>query len=559
MRAAHRLPGAAAGGLSSRSHFRGGEENETAIWLNGLRLLDPFHIRDYHSIFSSIDANAIAGMEAYTGGFPADYGDRTSGLLLLQSERPDEPRRTELGLGVYNTSALTTGYTEDARFEWLASARRSNLDLVLSDDVGKPDYSDAFSELAWNPSDTTRLALNALYADDSVVVTTESEPDELEQTRSDTRNTHLWLKLDHQHGPRLESSTVLAWSQLDATRNAVSMDEEQLVADVRDVRDVEVYGLRQEWRWDASDAHALRFGFEADHQQARYDYHAVAEYFGFYALYPTTPDELVRVVRASPEGERYAVFLADRWRIGDATTLDAGLRWDRQTWTEPRFDDQWSPRLSLRHELSDATQLRLSWGRYHQSEGIHQLQVEDGLDRFFAPQEADHLIAALHHRFGKGLRLRVEVYRKDYDELRPRFENLLDPIPLIPELEPDRVRLDPSSARAEGVELTLDRRGEGPLEWWAHYAWSSANDTIDGERQPRSWDQRHAFQAGAALERGPWSFGAAFGVHSGWPTTDVFLVDEVPLFGPRNAAQLGTFYTLDFRIARRFDVRIGEL
>ena len=32
VRAAHRLPGTAAGGLSSRSHFRGGEHNETAMF-----------------------------------------------------------------------------------------------------------------------------------------------------------------------------------------------------------------------------------------------------------------------------------------------------------------------------------------------------------------------------------------------------------------------------------------------------------------------------------------------------------------------------------------------
>ena len=70
IRSVHRLPGAAASGLSSRSHFRGGEHNETAIFLNGLQLMDPFHIRNYHSIFSSIDARAISGVEAYTGGFP---------------------------------------------------------------------------------------------------------------------------------------------------------------------------------------------------------------------------------------------------------------------------------------------------------------------------------------------------------------------------------------------------------------------------------------------------------------------------------------------------------
>ena len=52
LRATHRLPGAAASGASAQSHFRGGEEAETGIILNGQRLFDPFHVRDYQNVFS---------------------------------------------------------------------------------------------------------------------------------------------------------------------------------------------------------------------------------------------------------------------------------------------------------------------------------------------------------------------------------------------------------------------------------------------------------------------------------------------------------------------------
>ncbi|MDX1556131.1 MAG: TonB-dependent receptor plug domain-containing protein, partial [Xanthomonadales bacterium] len=135
IRSAQRLPGTAASGLSSRSHFRGGTHDETVIYLNGLQLLDPFHIRAYHSIFSTIDARAISGMEAYTGGFPAEYGDRTSGVLALESQSPDEPRHTELGLSVYNTSFLHSGFSAGDAWDWLVSARESNLDIILNPDL----------------------------------------------------------------------------------------------------------------------------------------------------------------------------------------------------------------------------------------------------------------------------------------------------------------------------------------------------------------------------------------------------------------------------------------
>jgi hypothetical protein len=195
--------------------------------------------------------------------------------------------------------------------------------------------------------------------------------------------------------------------------------------------------------------------------------------------------------------------------------------------------------------------------------------VEDGQRGFFAPQRSDHWIAGVRHRLAGGYRLRLEAYLKDYDRLRPRFENLFDPLALIPELAPDRVRLDPLSARAAGVELTLEQRGDEALEWWATYSWSRAVDYFDQATEARSWDQRHAVQAGLAWRPGPWEIGLALSVHSGWPTTAMSYLavpgDDaedaiyLPVPGPRNAAQLGTFAQLDFRISREIPVRRGSL
>jgi outer membrane receptor protein involved in Fe transport len=569
LRSVQRLPGAAAGGLSSRAHFRGGEHNETAIYLNGLKLLDPFHIRDYHSIFSAIDARAISGVEAYTGGFPADYGDRMSGVLLLDTRRPEEPLQTELGLSVYNTSMLNSGFAADGKVDWLVSARDSNLDLVLSDDLGKPDYFDVFAELGVNLSDDHRIALNALYSDDQVVVITESDPAELEQSVSDTQNEHAWVSLEDQWGPHLSSLTVLSYASLENRRDAEVNDPERMLAAVADHRDAEILGMRQDWLYAGLPDHRLKWGLELRSERAHYDYRSRAVYDGFYEFYPGLENPAESRILADPDGHGYALYLSDRWQVTAATGVELGLRWDRQNWTEPEFDAQLGPRISLLHSPGPATELRFTWGRYHQSQGVQDLQVEDGQRGFFAPQRSDHWIAGVRHRLAGGYRLRLEAYLKDYDRLRPRFENLFDPLALIPELAPDRVRLDPLSARAAGVELTLEQRGDEALEWWATYSWSRAVDYFDQATEARSWDQRHAVQAGLAWRPGPWEIGLALSVHSGWPTTAMSYLavpgDDaedaiyLPVPGPRNAAQLGTFAQLDFRISREIPVRRGSL
>ena len=585
IRSVHRLPGAAASGLSSRSHFRGGQHNETAIFLNGMQLLDPFHIRNFHSIFSSIDARAISGVEAYTGGFPVNYGDHMSGVLLLDTQRPEEPRRTELGLSVYNTSILSSGYTSEGKVDWLVSARRSNLGLILNKDLGKPNYFDVFAEVAINISDDTRLSFNGMYADDRIEVVTESDPEELERSVSNTQNKNFWLLLENQWTPYLSSATVLSYSELNNEHDAEMNDPEKILGAVSDNRQAEIISLRQDWRYDAFANHILHWGFDIRREKARYQYASKAEYREFFEFYPGIENPTESEIQAAADGGAYSLFLTDRWRVTEATALEMGLRWDRQTYTEPEFDDQFSPRVSLLHSFSESTDLRLTWGRYYQSQAIHEMQVEDGVERFFAPQRADHWIAGIQFRYPHDYRLRVEAFVKDYDRLKPRFENLYDPLALIPELQPDRVRLEPQSARAKGVELTLEYRGGDELNWWATYTWAKATDEIDGHDERRSWDQRHALQAGVAWQRGLWEVGVAVSIHSGWPTTGMEFemvpaedeedgeeagdgedeeddddeYDYIPIPGPRNAEQLGTFATLDFRVSREFPVKIGRL
>jgi outer membrane receptor protein involved in Fe transport len=565
MRVLQRLPGAAAGGASAKTHFRGGDDGEIGIMLNGHGLFDPFHVRDYQSVFSTIDARAIEGVEVYTGGFPVRFGDRMSGLVLMESLESLRPRHTEIGVSVFNSSFLTAGNESDR--SWLVSARRGNLDLVIDPQFGSPSYYDIFGEFSYDFSPNATLSVNALFAEDSVEVILESEPEELEIVVSGTKNGQLWVQLDNRWSEELTSKLVLSAITFDNRRMGSLNDEEKIVATVSDERDVKQVGFRQDWIWSSGETHLMQWGIEATYSDASYDYANSAEYFGLAALWPDQPESVSLLAAADPNGGSYALYLSDRWKMSPKTVLEWGLRWDDQTYTDLASDSQLSPRLSLLRALGANTELRLSWGRYHQSQGIHELQIEDGITNFWPAQRADHLIAGVRHLFRDMYALRVEVFRKDMQQVRPRFENLYDPLGLIPEIQPDRVRLDPVSAAAKGIEISIDR-ANGPLDWWATYTLSEVTDRIDGRDELRSWDQTHAFQGGIAWSNERWDVALAANVHTGWPTTDLALVEDgvdddgEPVFvaipGPRNAERFGTFASVDFRVSRKWKLQRGS-
>jgi len=566
IRAAQRLPGTAASGASAVAHFRGGEEGEIGIMLNGQWLFDPFHIRDYQNIFSAIDARAIEGVEVYTGGFPVRYGDRMSGLVLMSSLDSEKSRHNEIGLSVFNTSFLSAGAGTDSN--WLFSARRGNLDLVIDPKFGQPSYFDVFGEYTFNISPNVRLSLNALYADDQVKLVLETDPAEREQVVSDTSNTQLWLGLDSDWSSTLTSSTVLSMVSYTNRRNGLANDPEKMIAAVQDNRDVSQYALRQDWAWTPSSAHRMQWGIHAAYSEADYDYSGVADYFGLQAIYQDQAASLRRVLATRPKGGSYALYVSDRWRVAENAVLEWGLRWDDQTYTDLSSDSQLSPRFSFMLRPWPNTELRLSAGRYHQSQPIQSLQVEDGIAQFWPAQQSDQLIVGFRFLTRNDIAIRLEAYHKEIRDVRPRFENLYDPLGIMPELQADRVRVAPLRARAQGIELSADA-SKGSLNWWASYTWSKVTDRIDNRDVPRSWDQRHAVQGGLGWTGEAWDISLAASVHSGWPKTDLDLLDNgvgadgEPLFvavpGPRNALRHSAFASLDFRISRRFDVKRGSL
>ena len=565
IRVTQRLPGAAASGASAKTHFRGGEPGEIGIMLNGHFLLDPFHVRDFQSIFSTVDSRAIEGVEVYTGGFPVRFGDRMSGLVLMETLESVQPRHTELGVSVFNTSVLTTGRSADQR--WLFSARRGNLDLIIDSEYGRPSYYDIFGEYEYDFSPDTTLSVNALYADDKVQVILEAEPEEFEEVISKTQNTHVWIELENRWSRDLSSSMVLAATSYTNLRKGSLNDLNKFVASVRDQRNIKQYAFRQDFVWNRSESHLVQWGLNVLYGEAIYDYMNEAEYYGLQALYQDQPESASYAHAAQHDGASYALYFSDRWKPTRRTAIEWGLRWDDQTYTG-LSDSQLSPRISVMHAVTPKTELRFSWGRYHQSQGIHELQIEDGITNYWPAQSADHVIAGVRHLFHDNYALRAEVFYKDMRDVRPRFENLYDPLGLIPEIQPDRVMLAPASAKSAGLEISIDR-STGPMTWWASYTLAESTDRINGKDESRSWDQTHAIQGGISWTNKKWDVSVATSVHSGWPSTTLSLVEDgvdddgepvlVAIPGPRNVNQHRTFAAVDFRISRKFDVRRGSL
>jgi outer membrane receptor protein involved in Fe transport len=238
--------------------------------------------------------------------------------------------------------------------------------------------------------------------------------------------------------------------------------------------------------------------------------------------------------------------------------VEAGVRLDSQDYLSNGWSRQETPRLNLLYRFPSAGELRVGLGRFSQSQGIHELDASDGIDFFQRPQKANHYVLSYKQSFSH-LDLKFEAYRKVTDESEFYFENLTDPLSIVPELQIDRTLVDPSRVVSKGVELSVsgDWRGN---DFWLNYTRAEVEETIDGHRVRRSSDQKHGANIGWSRQFRYWQLAIESTYHSGWPTTELTLDSFGNANQPiRNDRRLPHYLTVDVKGTKQWELNNSKL
>jgi len=556
------LPGVTGGDISAALNIRGGMRYEAQLTIDGAEIHNAFHFRDLDDALSVLDTSLVEGIEFITGGMTADIGDYMSGSVGLQTRRPSagDEYRSGVGISFVSAFARTSGTFADDRGSYLLSARRGFLDLLISkvvasDEYMRPRYADLFAAVDFDLGEDTRLGTRLLESDDDLVYYIKDSDDDVESTGGGNSR-HLWLTLDHAFSDNLDSRTLLAVASVEQQRDANGVDE-QRTGDMRSDNSFTYFDLRQDWSWKLGDAQLVRWGLTYGEHRADYDYSLVSRIFD--PVITPVPIDKTYATDMDATLRKLGLYAAWRSRIGARLTAEAGLRWDRYEYDTGLKFEVVSPRFNVVYELGEAHELRASWGEMYQPQGVNDLQVEDDVTEFFAPERVRQAVIGYTRRFDRGFSARIDLYDKRYNDLRPRFENALDPVQLIAEGAPDRIRIDAPQAGAYGVELTVRREAQSGLTGWLSYVYSRADDHVQGAWVPRSWDQRHSVYFGGSWTGTMWNVSVAGQLHSGTPTTHLGVdVTRLPdgsyqvdgEVGPRNAERLGSYARLDLRVNR---------
>jgi carboxypeptidase family protein/TonB-dependent receptor-like protein len=545
------------GDRGGQFHIRGGSQDQNQVFLDGIPVYAPLHIL---SFFSAFPEEVIDGVDFYTGGFGAKYGERMSSVLDVSARNGNKQNIAgAVAIAPFLSGVRIEGPLVSDRASFLFSGRRSLVEELTPELFGERfgyQFGDMFGKVHALLGRRHSLSLTGLYTFD----------------RGDLAGTPKTFQ-----GEAIpiayNDSTEIAWT------NAVVGARYEVLPGRIPAKLTLTSGFSSseqnfgppESPQRTSSIESIDVRVDAEYYLASMDVAAGALFRNSDLAYRVNGQFEDFPNRASSSFNEFASYLTATWHNA-RLEVEPGLRFyaiptlDKSLF-EPRLRLKWS--ASARHDISAA------WGLYHQA--LVGLSDERDIGNVFtawipASAEQDlpqsmHAIMGWSGRFGGGVRMAVEGYYKSYSSLQ---------VPIFSAFPRFTTRLQQADGTAYGADFRLefaerefveDTRIQGRVS----YSLGKVEyETESGEVFPPGHDRRHLVQGLMSVNKGEVTLSVQAQYGTGLPFTPSGGFDQWYLFTPDvdvtrdagqdrvlyaepNSARQPTYARLDIFIERRIE------
>ena len=178
-------PGVASGNeLSSKYNVRGGSFDENIIYVNGIEIKTPWHVRSGEQEgLSFVNSSLVENVIFSTGGFSAEYGDAMSSVLDVSYLKPDS-FALSASLGLMGASVSVQNVVRD-KFSFVSGLRYRNSGYLLNSLDVKGEYNPVYTDFQFFSTYKISKKLSAQFTG----IVSRNVFDFVPQTRSTTFGT----------------------------------------------------------------------------------------------------------------------------------------------------------------------------------------------------------------------------------------------------------------------------------------------------------------------------------------------------------------------------------
>jgi outer membrane receptor for ferrienterochelin and colicin len=529
LRAAQALPGVTTND-DFRSEFavRGAGFDRVGLYLDGI-LTDSF----VHTLnggyadggsLSIINADTVNNLSLMSGAFPAKYGDRTGGVLDIETRDGNRVKPAgRFAASLSGLSGVVDGPFAAGRGSYLISGRKSYIGYLLrkiNDEnhfTNNPPilgFADLQGKVLYDLTKRHQVGFSLIVGSFNFDRNRDRNllgPDTL--FRGTSRN--LLFNAHWSYTPNSQLFWQTRFFGLRTNFRNTNNEDIKLLDGKRTQ-----YGVRSDVNFTQR-----RHRIEAGVYLRSLSEKSVSEFFNFFT------GALDHFNLLNHQGSEASLYAQDTWsneRLG--LSLTGGGRVEHNSSTGETL---LSPRGSFGWSIGDDWKIRAAAGRYYQFPEFAQIE----------------------RRFGDRVRLLAEVYDRQDDKL---FFSLYEPRLVGNVVTFDQFPFQNSlRGHARGVELTLQRRSANKLTGWVSYAYSRTKltDPQSGLTFVSDTDQRHTVNVyGSYRFSETWNLSSAWRYGSGEPVPgfyrrvgqDYFLANE------RNTTRLPVYSRLDLRLNKAF-------
>jgi len=383
------LPGTTTVAEDGRLFVRGGDANETQIFIDGIRVFTPYSPSPNNSpTRGRYSPFLFDGITFSTGGYSAEFGQALSSVLLLTTTGEPDQEKTDIGI-------MTVGATLGNTQKWKKNSLSVNASYINlapynalfkdRNDWEKP-YEGASGEAVFRQQfDTGMLKLYTAF-DISNFELTQEDINTVEGTRVKLKNSNLYFNGSYK-GMLSDSWALQTGMSYTYANNNVDLD----AAAIQDNENSFHAKLKLKHRFNN-----------------RFKLHVGAEYFAtrFTEEYQ---DTTIPLVDYGYNNNISAVFTEADIFFSKKLAMKAGLRMEYSALFK---ETKISPRLSMAYKTSEKSQISLAYGDFYQNPSSNILKFEQDLEA----QHTSHYIFNYQYN-AEGRLFRAEAYYKDYNNL----------------------------------------------------------------------------------------------------------------------------------------------
>ncbi|MCP4974719.1 MAG: TonB-dependent receptor [Maribacter sp.] len=443
------LPGTSTVSEDGRLFVRGGAAGETQVFIDGLRVFQPFNATANNiPTRGRFSPFLFKGITFSTGGYSAEYGQALSGVLLLNTTDIPDQEKTDIsamtvGGGVGHTEiwgekslSLNTSYINLAPYESLIPSNQGvrwnkPYESVSGEAVFRSNGEDNIFKLytGFNHSNLDIEQEDINYED---------------FVRFQLKNNNLYFNTSYKHF--LENEWTLS------TGASISIDNNEItiLADEIETKEIGAH-LKLKLKKNFSNRFQLNFGGE--YFNLNYD---DTYYSGDGLSFKSDYNEDLFSGFAEVD-----VFFSNRF------AMNLGIRGEHSNAMQA-FN--LAPRVSLGYKSSENGQFSLAYGDFYQNPSIEYVKFDKALDT----EKTSHYI--LNYQYtGDGKTFRAEAFYKDYD-------NLVKYDSFTPQFDSNYNNL--GSGYATGLDVFWrDNKNIKNLDYWVSYSF------LDTERDYMNFEE----------------------------------------------------------------------